>query len=205
MTGFATVIIAYLIGGIPFGLLLVRLKTGADVRQTGSGNIGATNVLRTAGRTLGVLTLLLDAGKGVFAVWFADRMTGGDVFWMSAAALAVLLGHAFPIWLKFRGGKAVASFVGAFAYLAPLPMLAVILLFVAVTWRTRYLSLGSVIAAGLLPLACWMILHPDWPVLAVSVGAAVLVVYRHLGNLDRIRQGTESTLHSAVCACNLFA
>lgn len=191
MTGFATVIIAYLIGGIPFGLLLVRLKTGADVRQTGSGNIGATNVLRTAGRTLGVLTLLLDAGKGVFAVWFADRMTGGDVFWMSAAALAVLLGHAFPIWLKFRGGKAVASFVGAFAYLAPLPMLAVILLFVAVTWRTRYLSLGSVIAAGLLPLACWMILHPDWPVLAVSVGAAVLVVYRHLGNLDRIRQGTE--------------
>ena len=191
MTGFATVIIAYLIGGIPFGLLLVRLKTGADVRQTGSGNIGATNVLRTAGRTLGVLTLLLDAGKGVFAVWFADRMTGGDVFWMSAAALAVLLGHAFPIWLKFRGGKAVASFVGAFAYLAPLPMLAVILLFVAVTWRTRYLSLGSVIAAGLLPLACWMILHPDWPVLAVSVGAAVLVVYRHLGNLDRIRHGTE--------------
>lgn len=191
MTGFATVIIAYLIGGIPFGLLLVRLKTGEDVRQTGSGNIGATNVLRTAGRTLGVLTLLLDAGKGVFAVWFADRMTGGDVFWMSAAALAVLLGHAFPIWLKFRGGKAVASFVGAFAYLAPLPMLAVILLFVAVTWRTRYLSLGSVIAAGLLPLACWMILHPDWPVLAVSVGAAVLVVYRHLGNLDRIRQGTE--------------
>lgn len=191
MTGFATVIIAYLIGGVPFGLLLVRLKTGADVRQTGSGNIGATNVLRTAGRTLGVLTLLLDAGKGVFAVWFADRMTGGDVFWMSAAAMAVLLGHAFPLWLKFRGGKAVASFVGAFAYLAPLPMLAVILLFVAVTWRTRYLSLGSVIAAGLLPLACWMILHPDWPVLAVSVGAAVLVVYRHLGNLDRIRQGTE--------------
>lgn len=191
MTGFATVIIAYLIGGVPFGLLLVRLKTGADVRQTGSGNIGATNVLRTAGRTLGVLTLLLDAGKGVFAVWFADRMTGGDVFWMSAAAMAVLLGHAFPLWLKFRGGKAVASFVGAFAYLAPLPMLAVILLFVAVTWRTRYLSLGSVIAAGLLPLACWMILHPDWPVVAVSVGAAVLVVYRHLGNLDRIRQGTE--------------
>ena len=191
MTGFATVIIAYLIGGVPFGLLLVRLKTGADVRQTGSGNIGATNVLRTAGRTLGVLTLLLDAGKGVFAVWFADRMTGGDVFWMSAAAMAVLLGHAFPLWLKFRGGKAVASFVGAFAYLAPLPMLAVILLFVAVTWRTRYLSLGSVIAAGLLPLACWMILHLDWPVVAVSVGAAVLVVYRHLGNLDRIRQGTE--------------
>ena len=191
MTGFATVIMAYLIGGIPFGLLLVRLKTGADVRQAGSGNIGATNVLRTAGRTLGVLTLMLDAGKGVFAVWFADRMTGGDVFWMSGAALAVLAGHAFPIWLRFRGGKAVASFVGAFAYLTPLPLLAVILLFVAVTWRTRYLSLGSVIAAGLLPLACWMILHPEWPVLAASLVAAVLVINRHAGNLERIRQGTE--------------
>ena len=191
MTGFATVIMAYLIGGIPFGLLLVRLQTGADVRQAGSGNIGATNVLRTAGRTLGVLTLLLDAGKGVFAVWFADRMTGGDVFWMSGAALAVLAGHAFPIWLRFRGGKAVASFVGAFAYLTPLPLLAVILLFVAVTWRTRYLSLGSVIAAGLLPLACWMILHPEWPVLAASLVAAVLVINRHAGNLERIRQGTE--------------
>lgn len=191
MNGILAVAAAYLIGTIPFGLLVVRMMTGGDVRQSGSGNIGATNVLRTAGRGAGVLTLLLDVSKGYFAVWLADRLTSGDLLWMSAAALAVLLGHSFSLWLKFRGGKAVASFVGAFAYLTPVPLLAVVLLFVLVTWRTRYLSLGSVIAAGLLPLACWMILHPDWPVLAASLGAAILIIERHRGNLERIQAGNE--------------
>jgi glycerol-3-phosphate acyltransferase PlsY len=185
------VVIAWLTGGIPFGLIIVRLMTGSDIREAGSGNIGATNVLRTAGPLPGVLTLILDAAKGFFAVWLADKLSGGSVLWMSLAALAVLLGHAFPVWLKFQGGKSVASFIGAFAYLTPLPLVAVLLLFVMVVAWTRHLSFGSVIAAGLFPIACWMILHPDWPVLFAAVGAAVLIVWRHRDNIERIRAGNE--------------
>jgi acyl phosphate:glycerol-3-phosphate acyltransferase len=191
MMGALAVVAAYLIGGIPFGLIVVKLMTGADVRDGGSGNIGATNVLRTTGRLAGVLTLILDAAKAWFAVWLADRLTGGSELWMSFAALAVLLGHAFSVWLRFKGGKAVASFVGAFAYLTPVPLLAVALIFVFVVAWTRYLSLGSIIAAGLFPVACWMILHPTWPVLVSAVGAAVLVIERHRGNIERIRAGNE--------------
>src|SRR6185369_10134870 len=106
--------VAYLLGAIPFGYLLVKWKTGGDVRAAGSGNIGATNVLRTTGRAAGIATLLLDIAKGYLAVWLAARWTGQDPFWMSVAALAVMAGHAFPVFLKFKGGKAVASFVGAF-------------------------------------------------------------------------------------------
>ena len=107
-------VVAYLVGGIPFGYLLVRLKTGEDVRSKGSGNIGATNVLRTTGRAVAVATLLLDIAKGFFAVWLAARLTDDSVGWMSLAALAVMAGHAYPVFLKFHGGKAVASFIGAF-------------------------------------------------------------------------------------------
>jgi glycerol-3-phosphate acyltransferase PlsY len=191
MMGALAVLAAYLIGGIPFGLIVVKLMTGADVREEGSGNIGATNVLRTTGPAAGVITLVLDAAKAFFAVWLADRLSGGSEFWMSFAALAVLLGHAYSIWLGFKGGKAVASFAGAFAYLTPVPLLAVALLFVFVVAWTRYLSLGSVIAAGLFPVACWMILHPAWPVLLSALGAAVLVIDRHRSNIARIRAGEE--------------
>src|SRR5215831_4045302 len=118
-------LIAYLLGAIPFGYLLVKWKTGADVRATGSGNIGATNVLRTTGRGAGIATLLLDIGKGFFAVWVADRLTNQSPLWMSLAALAVMAGHAYPVFLKFQGGKAVATFVGAFLYLTPVAMAAV--------------------------------------------------------------------------------
>ena len=188
LMGFVSLVAAYLIGGIPFGLILVRLTTGEDVRVHGSGNIGATNVMRTAGRGAGIATLLLDGFKGWFAVWLASHLTGGSVLWMSFAALAVLCGPPC-VFLSFLGSKAErrsASFVGAFAYLPhPLPLLAVILIFVFLTTTTRYLSLGSVAAAGLFPLACWMILHPDWPVLVASIGAAVLIIERHRGNASR--------------------
>jgi glycerol-3-phosphate acyltransferase PlsY len=192
MMGLLAALIAYAIGGIPFGLIIVKLKTGEDVRTSGSGNIGATNALRTAGRTAGVITLILDAAKAWFSVWLADWLTGGNVMWMSFAALAVLAGHAFPVWLGFKGGKAVASFVGAFAYLAWLPLVAVLILFVVLVAWTRYLSLGSIVAAGLFPLACWMILHPGWPVLVAAVGAAGLIIWRHKANIERIRAGNEN-------------
>jgi len=112
-------LIAYLLGAIPFGYLLVKWTTGSDVRASGSGNIGATNVLRTTGRAAGVATLLLDIAKGYLAVWIAGRLTGSDPIWMSAAALVVMAGHAYPVFLRFQGGKAVASFIGAFLCLTP--------------------------------------------------------------------------------------
>ena len=183
---------AYLLGGIPFGYLLVRLTTGRDVRSLGSGTIGATNVLRTTGRGLGVITLLLDIAKGYLAVWLAGRLTDHDPLWMSGAALAVLFGHAFPIFLKFQGGKAVASFVGAFLCLTPLPLFAVILVFVITVAYSRFISLGSIVAAGTLPFAVWLILHPPFPVLAAALIAGILVVWRHKGNMERLRAGTES-------------
>jgi len=191
MNGALAVVLAYFIGGIPFGLVIVRLMTGRDVRASGSGNIGATNVLRTTGRIAGVLTLILDAAKGWLAVWIASLLTGGNVFWISMAAFAVLVGHAFPAWLRFKGGKAVASFLGAYLFLTPIPVFAVLLLFIFLVFWTRHLSLGSVVAAGLFPLACWMILHPDWPILVSAVAAACLIIYRHADNIRRIRAGNE--------------
>ena len=186
--------IAYLIGSIPFGFLLVKLKTGRDVRASGSGNIGATNVLRTTGRLAGIATLALDIGKGAAAVWLADRLTAGNVRWMAAAAMAVIAGHAFPVFLRFKGGKAVASFIGAFLYLTPIPMLAVLLVLVATVAYTRYVSLGSVIAAATFPLAVWMILHPGRSILLASILSGAFIVYRHRANLERLRKGTEHAL-----------
>jgi len=191
MNGLIAVLVAYLVGGIPFGLLIVKLKTGADVRETGSGNIGATNVLRAGGTFAGILTLLLDAAKGWFAVWLADTLTHGSVAWMSATALAVMLGHVFSPYLKFTGGKAVASFLGAFGYLTPIPVLVITLIFVLVLVTTRYLSLGSVAGAALFPFACFVILHPEWPVLVAALGASLLILWRHKGNIERIKEGTE--------------
>jgi glycerol-3-phosphate acyltransferase PlsY len=188
-------VIAYLVGGVPFGYLLVRLKTGQDVRAMGSGNIGATNVLRTTGRAIAVATLLLDIAKGFFAVWLAARLTNASPLWTSAAALAVMAGHAFPVFLKFHGGKAVASFIGAFLYLTPIPLLTVLLLFTIVVAVTRHISLGSIVAAGTFPLAVWMILHPPAPVWAAALIAGAFIVYRHQSNIQRIRSGTEFVFH----------
>src|SRR5947209_5629263 len=132
MSPFLVLPIAYLLGAIPFGYLLVKWKTGGDVRTAGSGNIGATNVRRTAGRAAGILTLLLDIAKGYAAVWIAGRLTSGDSIWMSLSALAVMAGHAYPVFLGFKGGKAVASFVGAFLYLIPAALGIEIVIFVVI-------------------------------------------------------------------------
>ena len=186
-----TLIGAYLLGGVPFGYLLVRWRTGQDVRGMGSGNIGATNVLRTTGRAAGVATLLLDIGKGYFAVWLAGRLTSGDPLWMSAAAVAVMLGHGFPIFLKFRGGKAVASFVGAYLCLTPGPLLTVICVFAIAVAAWRYISLGSILAAGCFPLAVWLISSPPRAVLAAAAFSGAFIIWRHASNIQRLRSGAE--------------
>ncbi len=183
---------AYFIGGIPFGYLLVRWRTGEDVRAKGSGNIGATNVLRSSGRMLGIATLLLDIAKGWVAVWLMARFGSSEALWTSLAGIVVILGHAFPAVLKFQGGKAVASFVGAFLYLAPLPLLAITIVFVMVVAATRFISLGSIVGAGLFPLAVWMIDHPETPVVAVAAAGGLFIIWRHKGNIDRLRAGTEN-------------
>jgi len=192
MLGLLAVVIAYLLGGIPFGFLLVKFTKGADVRESGSGNIGATNVLRTTGRAAGVATLLLDIAKGYLAVWLAAELTGDAPEWTSLAALAVMAGHAYPVFLKFRGGKAVATFIGAFAYLTPLPLGAVVLLFIAVVAVTRYISAASILAAAAFPFGVWMILHPPVQVTAAAFIAGAFIIYRHKSNWARLRAGTEN-------------
>lgn len=192
MIQFLLLVGAYLLGGVPFGYLLVKWRTGEDVRSTGSGNIGATNVLRTSGRTMGIATLLLDVAKGFVAVWAMGRFTDHDPMWMSLAALAVIAGHAFPVFLRFQGGKAVASFIGAFLVLTPWPLVAVLLVFVAVVWFNRHISLGSIVACGLFPFGVWLIEHPHWAVVAASAIAGWFVIYRHKANIARLRADTES-------------
>jgi acyl phosphate:glycerol-3-phosphate acyltransferase len=164
------------------------------VRALGSGNIGATNVLRTTSRALGIVTLLLDMAKGFVAVWIAARLSAGSAVWMGAAALAVMAGHAFPVFLKFHGGKAVASFVGAFLYLAPLPLAADLVLFAAVVAATRYISLASIIGAAAFPFALWAIARPPLPVLAAAAVAAGFIIFRHRENISRLRAGRENAL-----------
>ncbi len=192
MNTIAALAAAYLLGAIPFGYLLVRWKTGADVRASGSGNIGATNVLRTTGRAAAIATLLLDILKGALAVWLAGRLTTGDPLSMSLAALAVMVGHAYPVFLRFKGGKAVASFIGAFLVLAPPALLATLVVFVGTVAWTRYISLGSITAAATFPLAVWIILHPPLPVVLAAVVAGAFIVWRHRSNIERLRAGTEN-------------
>ena len=192
MTAAIGIAIAYLLGDIPFGYLLVKFTTGRDVRASGSGNIGATNVLRTTGRAAGVATLLLDMAKGYLAVWLEGRLTGGNVEWMSGAALAVMIGHSYPAFLRFRGGKAMASFVGAWLCLTPLPLAAVLVVFVVMAAWTRHISLGSIVGAGTFPLAVWLIAHPPATVVVTAILSGALILYRHRENIARLRAGTES-------------
>lgn len=192
MEALAALVLAYLLGAIPFGYLMVKWRTGQDVRTMGSGNIGATNVLRTTGRLPGIITLLLDIAKGYVAVWLAGRLAGGSPAIMSGAALAAMAGHSFPVFLRFRGGKAVATFLGSFLYLAPSAVLAALLVFVIVVWRTRYISMGSIVSSGTFPLAVWLIVHPPWAVVAAAALSGAFIIWRHKENIRRLRAGTEN-------------
>ena len=186
---------AYLLGSIPFGLLVAKVFGRGDVRKEGSGNIGATNVSRVAGPLAGILTLLLDGAKGAAAVLVAGRYSNDSAMWMVIAGLAALVGHCFPVWLKFKGGKGVATAAGVYLALCPPAFLAGLILFLLVAGFSRYVSLGSVAAAVAMPLLMyflWAPHHAPPPVITFgALAVAVLIVYKHDGNLQRLVEGTE--------------
>lgn len=186
---------AYLIGSIPFGYLIVRMTGGGDIRYRGSGNIGATNVAREAGAISGVLTLLLDAGKGYVAVWLAARFTGGNPRWMILAALLAMIGHSLPVWLGFKGGRGVATGVGVFLPICWQAVVGAVVVWILVLAFWRYVSLASISAAAALPLLVYLLYAPRLaPPVAVSAGtsaAMVLVIVRHRDNIIRLLKGTE--------------
>ena len=186
---------AYLLGSIPFGLILAKLFGGADVRKAGSGNIGATNVARVVGPLAGILTLVLDAAKGWFAVWLASREFHAETATLFIAGFCALLGHCFPIWLRFRGGKGVATAAGIFLALCPWVMFGAMSLFIVVSVLSRFVSLGSIFAAASIPLLMYLLWTPHLaPPPVVSYGSLAissLIIFQHRGNIGRLAHGEE--------------
>ena len=193
-------LLAYFIGSIPFGYLIVKAKAGADIRKTGSGGTGATNVSRRAGKAAGLLTLILDATKGAAAVILARILSPDDglTLIIGLAAVAALIGHIFPVWLGFRGGKGVATAVGVFLVLDPLVVAAAGVLFLAIFFLTRYVSLASVVASLFVPVFVWLQMETAQapghaPVLLIiSLAASALIVLAHRSNIARLLRGTEA-------------
>jgi len=194
-------IVAYLLGSIPFGYILVRAKEGADVRKSGSGGTGATNVSRRAGKLAGIATLLLDAAKGALVVYIARELLTPhyDVnWWVVAASVLAIVGHNFPIWLGFRGGKGVATGVGVFLSLSPLALAGAALVFMLIVFGTRYVSLGSIAAVIALPIFVWLLSSYLSPVpylnevLTTAIIGASLIVFMHRENIGRLMRGTEN-------------
>jgi acyl phosphate:glycerol-3-phosphate acyltransferase len=185
--------LSYLLGSIPFGYILVRVFHGEDVRESGSGNIGATNVARTS-PALGVATLLLDAAKGFAAVVLARFLFAGpqQKLLMTTAAFCAVLGHLFPVWLKLRGGKGVATSLGSFVLIAPKSIVCAVGIFLILVAALRYVSLGSVAAAATLPLLTWALREYVEPTQLLLIAAAsLLVVWKHRDNISRLTAGTE--------------
>jgi glycerol-3-phosphate acyltransferase PlsY len=189
---------AYLLGSIPFGLLIVKALGGPDIREIGSGNIGAANVARNAGKLAGILTLVFDAAKGYFAVWLASRCAAGNVRWMMVAAVFAVIGHMFPVWLGFKGGKGVATGLGVFIPICWQAVAAGIALWLLVVIFWRYSSLGSISAAAALPLFVYLLYAPGHaPPEIVTFGTvviAVLVIFKHRTNIERLIAGEEPRL-----------
>ncbi len=195
MTPYFVLLASYILGAIPFGYLIYRQRTGRDIRGEGSGNIGATNVARLAGKGAGIVTLLLDVGKGFLAVRLAVWFVPADSDWKTYAALAVLVGHMFPVFLRFHGGKGVAAALGSFAALAPWAVLATLVAFVTIVFTRRYVSLGAMVAAILFVPAEWIFYHPPAVQMVGSSVAVTLILYKHRANIERLMAGTESKLH----------
>lgn len=205
-------VMSYLLGSIPFGYLLVRIFRGEDIRLTGSGNIGATNVARSGAKGLGIATLVLDAIKGALAVWLAGVIAGskynlcGGFFqhpcaptlrMMSLAALFAVLGHVFPVWLHFKGGKGVATALGVFCVLFPAAILVALAIFILVVAVTRYVSLGSILGAIAFPAAAYFLQSTDAMSLLLASLVSLIVILKHHQNIGRLVSGTESKFGAA--------
>jgi len=187
---FVLVAFAYLVGSLPTAYLLVRLMTGEDVRRKGSGNVGGTNALRTAGWKAGVAVTIIDIAKGALPVWLMTRFNP-ESEWVAAAMLAAVLGHCYPVWLKFRGGKGVATGFGAFVVIAPLSALAALALWFVVLVISRWVALASMIASACFPLLLKLIASPDVVTLVAVSAAAVLIIFRHSSNIRKMLSGEE--------------
>jgi|SRR5882724_9466576 len=202
------IVAAYLIGSIPFSFLVVKIMTGADIRHHGSRNVGATNVARTFGKMPGFIALVLDTAKGYGAValagWIVDRADWPLVpdgahtsalyatsFWVSMAALVAVLAHMFPVWLRFHGGKGVATATGAFLALSPLAITAGVLVFLIVILATRFVSLASILSAASVPIFLRFLVHAPFWTIVISSGIAVAIILKHHSNIARLTQGTE--------------
>lgn len=193
----ASFLLAYLLGSIPFGYVIVRFREGRDIRASGSGNIGATNVARSAGAALGAVTLLLDGAKGYAAVWLARWLTHDDPAAVIVAAGVAIVAHMFPVWLRFKGGKGVATGAGAFLPICPEAVAGALAVWIVAVGITRYVSLGSIIAAAALPLLVYVLYRPPPTPLEVGIGSnlcAVLIIWKHRDNLRRIVAGNENRL-----------
>lgn len=198
------VAVAYLLGSIPFGYLLVKyvFTGGEDVRKIGSGGTGATNVTRRAGLKAGLLTYAFDVAKGLAAVLIMKQAAGDDYFWIGAAAVAAIIGHVFPVFLNFRGGKGVATGVGVYLALAPYSVLSTLGLWALIVYLTRYVSLGSIIATAAVPL--WTLLYYGWlwpsphlvPLVVIAFAGCALIVAKHYENIERLIHGTENKIGS---------
>jgi len=178
-----------LIGSVPFALIIAKRWGAADLRSVGSGNLGAANVLRASGVTAGVLVALLDVGKGAAGVLLATRL-GGSSAAPAVAGFAAIVGHVYPVWLRFRGGKGVATACGVFTALAPVAVPPALAVFLLASWLTKYISVGSVLASAALPPIAYALGTPT-PVVVAAVAAATLIVFRHRSNLARVWFGTE--------------
>ena len=191
--------LAYLLGAIPFGLLVVKALGGPDIRAIGSGNIGAANVTRNAGKFAGILTLLLDAGKGYLAVWPAARFTHGNIRWMMVAAVCAVVGHMFPVWLGFKGGKGVATGLGGFLPICWQAVAAAVVLWLLIVIFWRYSSLGSISAAVALPFFVYLLYAPGHAppefVTLCTVLICMLVLIKHRPNIARLVAGEEPRLN----------
>jgi glycerol-3-phosphate acyltransferase PlsY len=186
----------YLLGSVPFAFVLSRRLRGIDIRRTGSGNVGAANVLRTAGVRAAMAVMALDACKGAGSVLLVQRWATGDAA-PAAAGLAAVIGHIYPVWLHFRGGKGVATAAGVFSVLTPLALAPTLIVFVATVWLTRFISMGSIVATVMLGPLAYALHAPDAAVVAAGASAAV-IVFRHRANLARVWAGTERRIGQRV-------
>lgn len=189
----ALVAFAYFVGSIPFAFIFVRYVTGRDVRKEGSGNVGATNALRSAGWKVGVAVTVLDIAKGSLAVW-AMMIFNPESAWLAASMLSVVVGHCFPPWLLFRGGKGVATGFGAFLVIAPLSALAALGVWIVMLAVFRWVSLASMTATASFPVLIQLVGHPDWVTLASVAAAAILIILRHHSNIRNLVTGEEQRL-----------